>query len=46
MKSLGLRFALKKLNQRKWSSALSVYRREVRKSIESIRDERKKMITR
>jgi len=46
MKSLGLKFALRKLTQSKWSNALNAYRREAREFTESIREERKRMIAR
>jgi uncharacterized membrane protein len=46
MNSLDSKFALKKLNQRKWRNALSATKKEVRKFTESIRDERKRIIAR
>ena len=44
MKSLVSKFALKKLNQRKWSNALSATRKEVREFTESIYDESKVIV--
>jgi len=46
MKSLVSKFALKNLNQRKWSNALSATRKEVREFTESICDASERIIAR